>query len=51
MFIGIILVAMGVLMILEKMGFIYGSVWDYIWPIALIALGADFIFKHNKNRR
>lgn len=51
MFIGIILVAAGLLMILDKMGIIYGSFWDYLWPVVLIALGADFIFKHNRNRR
>ena len=51
MFIGIILVAMGVLMILDKMGIIYGSFWDYLWPVALIALGVDFIFKNSKDRR
>ena len=50
MFIGIILVAMGVLIILDKMGIICGSFWDYLWPVALIALGADFIFKHSKRR-
>jgi hypothetical protein len=51
MFIGIILVAMGALMILDKMGIIYGSFWDYLWPVALIALGVDFIFKHSGKRR
>ena len=51
MFIGIILVAMGVLMIPDKMGIIYGSFWDYLWPVALIALGVDFIFKNSKDRR
>lgn len=51
MFIGVILVAMGSLMILDKMGIIYGSFWDYLWPVALIALGVDFIFKHSKNHR
>ncbi len=51
MFIGILFVAMGVLMILDTMGIITGSAWDYVWPVSLIALGADFIFKHNRNRR
>ncbi len=51
MFVGILLVAFGVLMILKEMNIIYGSVWDYLWPVALIALGADFIFKHSKRSR
>jgi hypothetical protein len=50
MFVGILLLTLGVLMILDKMGIIYGSVWDYLWPVALIALGVDFIFKHNRKR-
>ena len=51
MFIGVILVAMGILIILDKLGIIYGSFWDFLWPVALIALGADFIFKNSRNRR
>jgi hypothetical protein len=50
MFVGILLLAIGVLMILDKMGIIYGSFWDYLWPVALIALGVDFIFKSNRRK-
>lgn len=48
MFIGILLLILGVLLLLREMGFIYGNVWDYVWPIALIALGASMIFKHKR---
>lgn len=50
MFIGILLVAFGILLLLSEMGIIYGSVWNYLWPIALIALGFDFIFKDRRGK-
>lgn len=51
MFIGTLLLVIGALMLLEKLGIIYGSAWDYIIPVALIALGADFIINHRKKIR
>ncbi len=50
MFVGIMLLLMGVLMLLEKMGFIYGSVWNYFVPIAIIAVGLSFIFNSKKRK-
>ena len=50
MFIGILLLILGVLMFLDKLGIIYGSVWDYLIPVALIALGAECIFKRTRKR-
>ena len=50
MFIGILLLILGVLMLLDKLGIIYyGSAWDYLLPVALIALGASFIMKDKKH--
>jgi uncharacterized membrane protein HdeD (DUF308 family) len=51
MFIGVLLLVMGILAILEKTGVIQGSFWDYLWPVALIALGIDFLFKHSRKSR
>ena len=48
MFIGVLLLVMGVLALLVKAEVIQGSFWDYIWPVALIALGIDFLFKHSR---
>lgn len=50
MFIGMLLVLMGVLMFLEKMGIIYGSSWDYFVPAAIIALGLSMIFERRRKR-
>ena len=46
MFVGILLIILGGLMILDRLGIIYGSFWDFFWPAALIALGAHVIIKH-----
>lgn len=50
MFIGLLLLLLGALMLLERMGIIYGDVWDYFLPLALVALGASMIFKQNGNK-
>lgn len=48
MFVGILLIVLGVLMILDRMGVIYGSFWQFFWPAAVIALGAHMIIKNKK---
>ncbi|MDX9856434.1 MAG: DUF5668 domain-containing protein [candidate division Zixibacteria bacterium] len=48
MFLGVLLLILGVLLLLREMGLIYGDIWDYVWPIALIALGVSMIFKSKK---
>jgi len=45
MFVGALLVLLGVLMLLERMGIIYGSFWDYFWPACIVAVGLSLIFK------
>ena len=47
-FLGILLLLIGTLMLLERFGIIYGDVWDFVFPLALIALGVSFVFKRNK---
>ena len=52
MFIGILLLILGVLMLLDKLGIIYyGNAWDYFFPAALIALGVSFIMRDKKHTR
>lgn len=50
MFVGTLLVLMGILMFLEKMGIIYGSVWDYFVPVAIIAVGLSIISERRRKR-
>ncbi len=51
MFVGTLLVFMGVLLLLDKLGIIHGNAWDYFWPIALIALGVSFITDKKKHHK
>lgn len=48
MFVGVLLLLMGGLMLLEQFGIIRGDIWDMFFPIAMIALGASFIFNRKK---
>jgi hypothetical protein len=49
MFIGIILIIVGVLLLLAKLDIISGGFWDYFWPVILVALGAKIILGRNKH--
>ena len=42
---GLILVVLGILFILEEMGFIQGDFWGYFWPIILIIVGLNIMKK------
>jgi len=50
MFIGLIIVAFGVLMLLRQMGVI-GSVGEYFAPIAIILVGLELAFEFSKGRK
>jgi len=51
LFTGVLLLIIGVLMILDKMGIIQGSFWGYLVPAALIALGLEFVLKSSRKHR
>ncbi|MFH1687557.1 MAG: DUF5668 domain-containing protein [bacterium] len=44
MFVGSMLLILGLLMLLDRMGIITGDAWDYFWPVAVIALGVSMLF-------
>jgi len=46
MFIGAILVVVGVLLLLQIGGFLSSIVWAYFWPALLIVVGLWFMFRH-----
>ncbi len=48
MFIGLVLLILGLLLLLNQLGYISGDIWDYFWPLALMALGLSFIFEHRR---
>jgi uncharacterized membrane protein HdeD (DUF308 family) len=48
MFIGALLLVIGIIMILTRADVIPGGTWQYIWPILLIAIGIKTIFSSRK---
>jgi hypothetical protein len=48
MFIGILLILLGILMLLTRLDMIPGGVWDYFWPVIVIALGGSIIFRQKR---
>jgi LiaI-LiaF-like transmembrane region len=48
-FVGIIVIALGVLMLLRQLGII-GSIGEYIAPIAIIAVGIEMAFGRKKDK-
>jgi uncharacterized membrane protein HdeD (DUF308 family) len=51
MVIGLILVAVGIIAILVNADVLTGSIWDYVWPTALVIIGISFILGRFKRRR
>ncbi|MBI2851171.1 MAG: hypothetical protein HYX80_09090 [Chloroflexi bacterium] len=49
--IGLILVAVGVLWLLTKLGILSGSIWNYFWPVVLIIIGLSFIWGWRSRRK
>lgn len=45
MFVGFIILALGVFFLLKNLGVISGDIWEYLWPTAIIALGISILFK------
>ncbi len=47
---GAIILAVGVIAILDKTGVVSGSVWDYTWPVILVIIGLSIIFGRFRRR-
>ena len=50
MFIGLILIAVGVFALLVNLGVLSGSLWSYVWPSIIIALGLSFFWRKRFGR-
>jgi hypothetical protein len=48
---GLILIAVGIIAILVKTGAVTGSIWDYVWPTALVIIGLSFFLGRFRRRR
>ncbi|MFH1651642.1 MAG: DUF5668 domain-containing protein [Chloroflexota bacterium] len=51
MFLGVILVVVGLIALLVKLGVLTGSVWNYTWPAILIIIGVFLIVRHRPGSR
>ena len=51
MFIGLILIAVGVFALLVNLDVLSGSLWSYVWPSIIIALGLSFLWGRRSSRR
>ena len=43
---GLIIGGIGTVFLLRNLGYIYGDVWQYLWPGILIAVGLSILVKH-----
>jgi hypothetical protein len=50
MFVGILLLLLGILMLLERAGIISGSAWDFLMPVVLVALGVTIIVRSKRHK-
>ncbi|MBL7156031.1 MAG: hypothetical protein ISS87_00305 [Candidatus Pacebacteria bacterium] len=48
MFFGIILLAIGAVLLLQNLGFISGNMWNILWPCLIIAMGLSVLLKKKK---
>lgn len=47
---GLIIGGLGTIFLLRNLGYIYGDIWQYIWPGVLIAVGLSILVKHLEGR-
>jgi Ca2+/H+ antiporter len=50
MIFGAAVLLFGIILLLNKLGIISGSVWGYFWPILLIVVGLAIIFGRRRMR-
>jgi len=51
MFMGTLLILLGILFLLKNLGILSGNLWDVFWPLILIALGLSILLKREKGSR
>src|SRR5512135_1738514 len=47
---GLIIGGIGTIFLLRNLGYIYGDIWEYIWPGVLIAVGLMILVRHLEGR-
>ena len=51
MFLGVLILLLGVLLLLQKLDIISGGVWEFFWPAAVIAIGISMIVKNRHPKK
>ena len=50
MFLGLILIFVGIILLLERLNILEGGIGTY-WPVILIAVGISIFISHQRQRR
>lgn len=48
---GVIVIIVGLVFLLDNMGVIGGPVFDYVWPLIIIAVGVQLILRENYQKK
>ena len=51
MYVGSLILVLGVIMFLTQLGVLTGDVWDYVFPTALVALGISLMAERRRDKR
>jgi hypothetical protein len=51
MFVGVFILALGLLFLFRNSGVIHGDAWDLIWPLFIIAFGVSLVFRRRHDQR
>ena len=49
MFFGVLLIILGALMLLDRLGVITGDLGDFFWPVVVLAIGVSMVIKNKKD--
>lgn len=45
MFLGLLVLVIGIVFLLQNLGYIGGNVWGIIWPVIIIVVGLSMVMK------
>jgi membrane protein implicated in regulation of membrane protease activity len=48
---GVLFIAFGVLAFVDQLGVLPGGAWNYVWPLALIAVGAAVLLRSGRHQQ
>ena len=51
MYIGLLVIVLGVLFLLKNLGVIAGNFWNVLWPLVIVVAGISMLFGRKKQHR